>query len=558
MGLRSFLSSINPFADEIPQQSPLTLDAAAAQARAELAILPPIDVGKQPKKPGKYEEPSQIPYIGGIHGRKDQCCTSWDPPLAKFALNQLDGGGFAQAGLMMEEMLRDDAVYHGYISRSGRLFGLPQRYMESTKRGGARAQRVWARHANLIFPNGLKREIMKYLYFFKFCLCSITWLNVPNLDEDGPAFWRIPQFKAWHPYFLRFIFGPQKDADDGGIGGALAGGHYQVITYNMGSIDLIGENAPGAGRWVIFQGAGARPWLDAMIRPLASPWMRRVYTRRDHGRFEERHGLPIIKVHYPVHMGGENKEWQAFEESLLNLGSDGLLHCPRDPEHPEAGVDANFIGPPNATAVTSFVESKKEEDRDIYTLWLGQSLTTEAGQGGGLGHGKGQLDGQERRVNDKARDDSSVISDAEVEWYNDADGEERWHMIPADGPIRQQVGRYFAWYNFGNPDLAPFDFIDATPESDRRAAAEIAQMQGLRHQRMGSAAQQLMMAAKELQAQNAKFDLAYLMEQIGFQLTRPPEDETQDRPHPGLTNLRRIQALRQRVTMPPRLRIEEE
>lgn len=557
MGLFETLANWNPFSSRIVVPEPdVDLDVLAASAEREmlaslypglsveaarraeremLAIPPPIDVRKTPRRPGHYEEPRELPYFGSSFNRPIQCMTNWNPQLARQAIDASDAGNFGLSALWMEEMLRDDAVSHGYKTRSGRLFGLPPRVVPAQRdgrprRGAERAARLWRKYQRLIFPMGCKKEIMKYLYFKNFSICSIAWLNVPNDGEiEGPPYWRIPQFKPWHPYFIIFV--PSMDDQDGGAGGQQANGHYQIITYNEGTVDLIGENAPGRGRWVIFQGAGMRPWLDGLDRPLTSPTMRRMYTRRDHARFEERHGLPIMKVKYPTYFGGENKEWQAFDRSLRTLGSEGLLMCPRDKDKPEAGVDVDFVGPPNAAAVTSFVESKKEEDRDIYTLWLGQSLTTEAGQDGGS---HAAVLGMERRIDDKAREDAFLISDAEIEWYTTKNGEMRWRMMPGDGAIREQVGRFFSYYNFGDPDLAPHDMIDGTPQEDRRAAAELAKDV---NQANLYKAQTLMAVGKvieQFEKASQEIDAQFVLEQMNIYLKRPDEEEDAN---PGLSSV---------------------
>jgi len=532
---------LNPFASRpliVPAESMparLSLDEAAAMAERQiqqLAILPPVDVERTPRRPGQYEEPRQVPYLGSAF-YATKCMTAWTVKDARAALDALDAGNFGQAGLMMEEMLRDDAVYHGYRTRAGRYFGLPQRYLPAQRdgnerRGGRRAARIWAKNQRLIFPQGARREIYKYLLFFNFAICSVQWITVKNMEGDDPPYWRLPQFKAWHPYFIRFITSLD-ETQYGGVGGDQASGHYQVITYNMGTVDLYGDNAPGRGRWVIFQGAGSRPWQDALIRPLTSPWLRRVYTRRDHGRFEEKHGLPATLIEYPFYLGGESPEFLEFQRNCETMGAEGVYMLPKDKENERAGVNVRFDGPPNSTAVTSFVESKKEEDRDIYTLFLGQTLTTEAGQDGGS---HAAVLGMERRIDEKTRDDSQLMGDAEIEWYTTKDGDLAWHMVPGDGPIREQIGRFYAWYNFGDPDLPPHDFIDATPQADRKAMAEVGAIQARISHSKALAVKDMAVAIEKLETMNLVPEPAFLFDQINIQLIRPDDEENAN---PGLS-----------------------
>ncbi len=489
-----------------------------------LEVRPPPDVAKFAKRPPHAPEPVQLPYIGG-QVNPTESCTGWTVPRVRLAIEAHDAGNFQQTGLLMEAMLQDDAVYHGYHQRVSGVDTLPQRFVPSKKRGGKRAARIWAKYQRLIFPSG-RRELWRYLYFHGFCLCSIQWIKVPNVDGDGPPFWTIPQFKAWHPFFLNFIptFQPDEYA---GFGGDQAGGYFQVITYNQATLRLVNELAPGNGQWVMFTVGGARPWYDGIVRPLWSPWLRRVYTRRDHARFEEKHGLPVTVIKFPTYMGGENKDFMSFQrDEFLRQGSEGLFFAPQDVTNPNAGMDIELKGPPNAAAVTSFVESKKEEDNDIYTLWLGQSLTTAAGENGGS---HAAVLGMERRIDQLKREDAMWVSDAQIEWFDTVDGDRRWHMVPSDGPIREQVGKFFAYYNFGDPELAPYDFVDATPQEDRVRAAELMGKRALSWWHVGHAVDFLTSKRAKEGLEPYPIDERKVLHSVGMPITGD-EDEGADTP----------------------------
>jgi len=506
----------------------------ASTATEQLAVLPSVDPSTTPQKPRQEDEPRQHPYIG-LTVRSIEASTTWGPRDVRMALDAHDAGSFAQTGLLMEYMTRDDAIYHGWSTRSAWVLNLRRCIHPSAHRGGKRAARIWAKYQRLIFPQGAQRDILKFLYFYRFAMCSVQWLLVPNVDDpNGPPNWLIPQFKPWHPYYLRF----QADLSDesGGAGGDQAGGHYVVQTYNRANIDLVGAEAPGLGRWAIFSGGGSRPWLDGLVRPLADPWLRRTYTRRDHARFEEKHGLPLTKIFYPSYFGMEDKAGQEFKDGFRTLGSNGVAMCPRDKDNPEGGVDVQFVGPPNAAALQSFVESKKEEDSDIYILWLGQSLTTAAGEGGGS---HAAVLGMERRIDEKKRDDAIWMSDAEIDWFDDPDGERKWRLTPADGPIREQVGKFFAWYNFGDPELAPYIYIDATPHAERKLAEDLRLVRAKTKQAAGLAASELGRFVDVLKAKlglvaGRDYDINHLAKQVGIELMPEPEVDVRDKTTPGL------------------------
>lgn len=483
--------------------------------REELAITPPLDVREVAPQPRPGEEYHQLPYLSMWPTFGDP---TWKPPQARKAINAMDAGDFQMAGLLMEELLKDDAQYHGLRTRQMKVIGLPRRIVPSKRRGGKRAARLFAQYQGLVFPPGIVREILKYLYHFRFTICEIVDVKVQNPDGT-PPFWHIPQLKPWHPSFI--FWRPNLGNENAMWGGDQIGGNYVLVTRD-GILDLVGENAPGAGRFVLINAGGSRPWLDGILRPAWQPVLRRFYTRRDHARFEERHALGIVKVKYPTYMGGESNEWKAFQQSLRTMGSNGVIMCPRDREKPEVGVDAEFIGPPNAAALQSFDLSKKEQDLDIYTLWLAQSLTTAAGQNGGS---HAALLGMERKEDELARDDSTAISDAQIEWYvDDEQQQERWRMVPADGPLREQVWRYFAYYNFGDPNVAPYVLWDATPQIQRKDAEELKKTRAATQQLRALAAQQLGNAIANLTDAKQDFDGDYLFEQVGLYLKRPIED----------------------------------
>lgn len=444
--------------------------AALVRAPAgQTAILPTQD----PRRLGGHRpdltEHQQWPFVAYS---LVQAATGWTVPAARQAIDELDVGKFGNASLMMEETLRDDAVFHGYRTRQMGFLSAPERIMPAHGKAH-RPSLLLQAYRNTVFPPGVWQDIHRFLLFFRFAICQIVWLKVPNPD-GSPPFWFIPQLKPWHPGHIWY---QQTYTTEGGD---LAGGCFVVNTLDEGPIELRdkrregGRNdAPGGGRFVLFSPGGALlPWRSALIRAVWRPWMRRSYTQRDHARYEERHGLPILKIRYPSYWGGESKEFQAFENSVANLGSGGVINCPQDASAPGpngAGIDLDLL---EAKAQTwgSFVASKTEEDNDIYTVFLAQSLTTAAGENGGS---HAAVKGLLRVPDELRRDDALATGDVQMEWFDDPTYGQRWRLIPGSGPLRDQMTRYFAYYNFGDPDLAPYIYRDATPPDDRLLAEQI-------------------------------------------------------------------------------------
>lgn len=82
---------------------------------------------------------------------------------------------------------------------------------------------------------------------------------------------------------------------------------------------------PGDGTWVCVE-AGPRGWLRGSCRPLAIPTIGKALTVRDWNRYNERHGLPLIKAKVPTLAEDDDKD--AFWEDLASLGSEIAVQLP--------------------------------------------------------------------------------------------------------------------------------------------------------------------------------------------------------------------------------------
>jgi hypothetical protein len=145
----------------------------------------------------------------------------------------------------------------------------------------------------------------------------------------------------------------------------------------------------------------------------------------------------------------------------------------------------------------------------------------------------------ERRIDEKKRDDAIWMSDAEIDWFDDPDGERKWRLTPADGPIREQVGKFFAWYNFGDPELAPYIYIDATPHAERKLAEDLRHVRAKTKQAAGQAASELGRFVDVLKTKlglvaGRDYDINHLAKQVGIELMPGPEVDVRDKTTPGL------------------------
>jgi phage gp29-like protein len=241
------------------------------------------------------------------------------------------------------------------------------------------------------------------------------------------------------------------------------------------------EIDPTSGEWILYtpySGTAQRPWQYGAWRALARPVAAKVYARRDFASYSERLGQGVWLVTGAT--GPQQKE--AISADLASLGRNASLAI-------DAGFDLKLI---ESTARTWEAFQRQIElcDLAIAITLLGQNLTTEntgGSQAATSEHGRVAL----AKTKADAETLSTCLHDQSLTWW--------------------------AMFNFGSPEAAPWPVWRTTPAADLKDMAGTLQM--------------LSQAVSTLTAARAPVDVRALLAQYQIPLLDVPPPV--DAPEPG-------------------------
>lgn len=196
-------------------------------------------------------------------------------------------------------------------------------------------------------------------------------------------------------------------------------------------------------RWLlVVPGGRSRGWLDGMVRSLGIPWIQAQFAIRDWLRASERHGTPVFKAKMPSAARAEDK--RQYVSDVSNLGNSGTVGLPQ-------GVDqANSFDLELLEMTGNSAATFKGLLDDAYSKITKRILGTDAeAQPGGLGSGAADA-GESQRIA-IARGDATALATA----------------------IREQVLRPWAYWRYGDADLAPEIHVQLETPAEKEAQARL-------------------------------------------------------------------------------------
>lgn len=240
---------------------------------------------------------------------------SWTVDAAREAVAAHLQGDFAESSKLAEAMLSDDdipATLHKAVSLivDSRFTAVPV-----TKQGTEVPEPNSVKQAQAIEPlwnqicnTRAMAQMVQWYMTLGVAVGELVW------DTKAPVYWR-PKLHVLHPQFLR-----HNQTKNGGHGS------FEYVN-GAGEIEDV---TPGDGRWVLL--GDRHSYVNCGLRAIASSWLSKQYALRDWNRYNERHGMPIVKAKVPFEASSDNK--QDFFNAVSNMGSESVAMLP-------TGLDEN-------------------------------------------------------------------------------------------------------------------------------------------------------------------------------------------------------------------------
>lgn len=243
---------------------------------------------------------------------------------------------------------------------------------------------------------------------------------------------------------------------------------------------------PGNGTWVLLT-SGQRGWLYGLVRALGLLWVAKQFVFRDWNRYNERHGLPIIKAKVPVSVIESEKK--KFVQEIQDLNAEGVIALPQGVDGPDVSYDVDLLETKDQSW-QSFQFALERFDRKIQVMLLGGNLGTEVA-----------TTGANRAAAETHKDnlDSEVaMPDAEA----------------LGQCFQRQIVRAFFFFNRPNVSELPYPCWDTEPPEDIQ----------------GRATAQKTFGEAITAIQNAGFkvkNIEAIAAEYGFELEEAPENKPQ-------------------------------
>jgi phage gp29-like protein len=324
--------------------------------------------------------------------------STWDVASVRSALGNLERGYFARASQLADHMLRDERIASALDTRINGLLSVPMRFTPANNVRGKTVARDLEANWYSIAPEDTLREMLRYALMLGVAPAYLRW------DRTGARWY--PTLTPWHPQWLEY-----RDFTE------PPGYHLQT---RDGYIPV----TPGDGQWVILTLGGRRPWINALVRRLAIPFLVRSFAYRDWARSSEVHGMPAWLAKYPE--AAKEGDISNFMDSLYDLGNEIRVKLPQNAEGKGYGLEL-LEAKADTWRVFDSLIAKTESSIAIGVL--GQNLTTEVKEGS---RAAAQVHNNVR--DDYKRSDANSISTS----------------------LREQVIKPFAQVNDGSAALAPW------------------------------------------------------------------------------------------------------
>lgn len=337
----------------------------------------------------------------------------WTIGAIRNALNAHKLGMFASSALLIDDAFGDDRVQATLGSRTGALFGQKVEHVQAAADTDGECFKAWQAQWDHIAAQSVLSESKRWAIMNGFSVCELLW-------DTSTTPWTVT-LKPWHPQYIYY--------------------RWDIRRLVANTLDGPVVIEPGSGKWFVHAPFGIyRGWIHGAIRAIADKWIIKQLAWRDRARYNERHGLPIIKAYVPA--SGDAAQKQLFIQSMATMGQEAVVGLPQNVD--ETGYDLELLEARDRASAT-FRETIEDADRAIILTIKSQNLTTEVTEGS---FAAARQHGGTEQVTLEF-DNSTFARD-----------------------LYEQVARPFALFNYGDPEKAVKTSWDVSPIEDRAAEAK--------------------------------------------------------------------------------------
>jgi phage gp29-like protein len=334
-------------------------------------------------------------------------------------------GIFINSARLVDQVLRDARIYSTAMTRILGLLGKPLEF-EPAEISDGRTKTTAERYAKecesewpRMFEHSALVELLLWGIFHNSGLAQV-------IEDTDP--WTI---EVWHPWALtwdeyerRYYVQTREDA--------------RLYIESDGKGGYVDQNGT---RWILYTPHGFGNTRRGLLRAIARLYLERAWAHRDRARYSEIHGQPMRLGIAPANATKE--EVVEFKKRLSPIGAEPVIVA-------RQGEDGNRWDAKLIEAMGKSAELFEGElsqlDREIATLLLGQSQTTD----GQAGLGSNDQAGEPVRVDIMAADGDS-LSDAARNQF----------LVP------------YYQFAYGSGDMAPWPcWRVAPPEDSAKKATE--------------------------------------------------------------------------------------
>jgi hypothetical protein len=307
---------------------------------------------------------------------------TWSVSEVRSALRAHVDGDFASSSLLVDSMLQDDVIpgitnkrIDAILSNEFDLQPVEEPNRQLSIRLVNKFKPLWWD----MFPESAIRQLFRWKLLLGVGVGFLDWTR-------GGSTWTAT-LRVLHPQFLRWDEYQQK----------------WLFRAREGEIEV----TPGDGRWVMLVD-GHRGWMDGAVMPLGIPWLAKQQTVRDWNRYNERHGLPIIKAMAPS-LAAESEKDQ-FWDDMRGLTSEIVAQLPTHIDEHGAKFDLDLLEAKDSNW-KSFEAFLSRCDRRFMIHILGSHLSTEIVGQGSLAAAKQHAEAEQKRAESDAEELSTALRD---------------------------------------------------------------------------------------------------------------------------------------------------